>query len=579
MRRIPVHCWTCVGRINDLSVSPDGKLWLVTALSHTYYSDGPVNEWHYGPTLYKTRDSLSSFNGPHLDRISFFNRDTAIITGYIQSDTSEEYSSKNGYFRTTDAGKSWQLRTFGDDQWIYDVFTTPEGKAWMGGSDGKILYSADFGKTWAKLNSPYNSLSRMARIYMQDERRGVAGALGNKLYTTSNNWKTYSRIPTPLDQKKYRIPNDEDYHDDRIDNLAVWGNRIVVAQQGHIFYTEQNTIEWKAFPQAISQFALDASDGKLYGITEGNTIIMFTAPDKWNAFTAGKLEAGVLNMKAVAGNVYVLDRADEVHKANDHFYAHSPLFTSDRPIPTLEIIRQGVNIRWGVTGNQIYLSSRDGDKWRRETSLPFDVTDFHLRDDSTALLWDGVQSHVYRLHSHQASSYVYGHPLAEFLRSPVRSFSVVSGTRGCFHFREDLALYAAKSDGQFEMRQYLKDRDEQEIAKVPPGVHQRALADILSSISDEPDYMPSITDFKITASDMDSFRQTIKRLTAKKREIRISGPGYAPRLSEVFSYASGYYLRSYHQRHADKAQSYVEHHQQLAGHLLSQRRRRYADRE
>lgn len=85
------------GRITEISVAPDERIWLTTYLGEIYYANSIDSNWHYGQlNPPKEEDDYLGLSYPDLDRISFFNADTAIMTGFINS----KEGSKNGYYRT-----------------------------------------------------------------------------------------------------------------------------------------------------------------------------------------------------------------------------------------------------------------------------------------------------------------------------------------------------------------------------------------------------------------------------------------------------------------------------------------------
>jgi hypothetical protein len=216
---VPLH-----GR-SALSFSPAGFLCAVSEAG-AYYSVSADSNWHVGKIL--GSDKANTDNT--YQHINFFNKDTAILTGYI---TFHDSKSKSGVYITTNAGKSWSNFSFGGDSWIYDVYSDSCGKAWMGGSSGCIYYSENFGTTWTMLNSPYNSITRMAAIFMRNPAEGISGALTNLMYGTRDNWKTYYKIVTPHDQKKI-IPRDHT-SGYRINKILLWKNFIVVTQEKECF--------------------------------------------------------------------------------------------------------------------------------------------------------------------------------------------------------------------------------------------------------------------------------------------------------------------------------------------------------
>ena len=204
------------GSIRGFAVSPSEKLWLVSAAGEAVRCDHLGDNWHYVRPFCEMKKDYSLFDN-NLDNVTFFNEDTALITGYI-SQTKEALSKKNGYYRTTDGGKTWSSMDFGGSSWIYDIFVDPHGHAWMGGSSEDMYYSEDYGVTWKTIPRPFGK-NRIMSIYMEDGTNGITAS--NHLYVTQDNWRSSQTIPSPSDQKKYT----NDPKDYRLDNRL---NKIVV---------------------------------------------------------------------------------------------------------------------------------------------------------------------------------------------------------------------------------------------------------------------------------------------------------------------------------------------------------------
>jgi hypothetical protein len=123
-RELQIH-----GRVDELSLSPAGRIWLTTAAGRTHFADKLGGDWKQGTLLLASPDSWS---GMSIGRISFLDADTAIATGYLGTTR----GAQDTLYRTTDAGLTGQPVKFGRGEWIYDVFTNEAGEAWMGGSSG-----------------------------------------------------------------------------------------------------------------------------------------------------------------------------------------------------------------------------------------------------------------------------------------------------------------------------------------------------------------------------------------------------------------------------------------------------------
>lgn len=113
-----------------LTVGPDEKLWLVSKTGGIFYCNNIDSGWHYNPHFSNTT-AWFAIDNPVFDRVSFFNKDTAIITGYISA--VQGSSDKDGYFLTRDGGRTWQRLNYGGYSWIYTAFNEQSGNAWLGG--------------------------------------------------------------------------------------------------------------------------------------------------------------------------------------------------------------------------------------------------------------------------------------------------------------------------------------------------------------------------------------------------------------------------------------------------------------
>lgn len=490
------------GRIDELSVSPAGKLWLVTALSETYYANSVSGGWHRGPIL---TDSAAEkeYRQPHLVRVNFLDEETAIITGYIGSETGK--GRKDGLFRTTDGGKTWKLLSYGGDDWIYTVFNDASGNIWMGGSGGAIYHSADKGLRWKKLRSPYNSSTRTADIFMRDASHGIAGALGNELYLTSDNWNSFRKIATPKDQKLYQNRG-QVFTDDRFEKVGVWQNWLVVQQGTNVWYTDTGKIHWQAFATPLRDFAIDQAAGQFYGVSLNDEPLMMISPTQSQTLATVRLPGDPTDIKAVGGTLYALIGNSEVYAIGKDHTEHDGLYTTEGSIPTPELVRKGINLNWGSDGDQLYLADGSSGTWYREAKLPFTVTAFRLVDDSSAVLWDGGRNYRYSLRSHAWVLDTLIHPLAHFLERPVKWLGIRSGSRGCFHFVEDqVSFITYDKNDPFVMKTFFRDGEELRNRKLPEGITPARVAALLSRIDAHTSFLPRLSDFHIGKEDSKNY--------------------------------------------------------------------------
>ncbi|AWH84832.1 hypothetical protein HYN59_06695 [Flavobacterium album] len=503
------------GRADEISVSPDEKIWLVSAMGNTYYTDNINSDWHYGRS-FGNGDLIGS---THLERISFFNKDVAIMTGYIPGPDAEE---KSGYFLTSDGGKNWKMLDFGDNSWIYDVFVDAGGNAWMGGSSGSILFSSDFGQHWKKLNSPYNSETRMAAIFMQSPTVGVSGALHGSIYCTVDNWKSSRKIITPFEQYKF---NGEDYNDDRIKKVLLWNDHIVVNQNGHVYYTKADKINWQLFPVAIIDFELDTDSKTLFAVTDKLEVVEFFLPTQFRKFRDSSIFGYPTCCKVVNHSLYVLSD-QEIYKVNNAGLTHRIPYTTDKPIEEPRIVKHGKNIIWGINGKQVYLAGEDR-VWYRENALDIVVTDLMLLNDSNAIFWDGEDNYSYSLKDHTPEKIVPNSPLNAFLASPIRSFSITAGSQGCFHSQEDVVNYEISNDSVYTTGVFVSKYMDKKPLDFTKKINIAGLENSLHSINAHPSSMPSLKDFGITGKDIRDYKAMVNEqikemqgLTKKERLAR-----------------------------------------------------------
>lgn len=487
------------GRINEISVSPDEKIWLVTAIGNTYYTDNIDSTWHYGKPIFKSSDQFGLDN-PNLERISFFNKDTAIMTGYIS--ISKRDAINNGYYLTRNAGRTWKLLDFGGDSWIYAIYTDKQGNAWMGGLSKELYYSNDYGKSWKTLALAYKESDRTYGIYMTDSQNGIASSDYNEILITTNNWKTSRSIPTPLDQNKYQ-KEETGYSDERISKIQLWNNYIVLNQHGRVYYSDMTNIDWKPFPIKVYDFEVDNNSKKLFSISDSLKIVSFTSPTEFHLLTDKRLSSYPIDIKAVNGSLFVLASGSDVYKVNENGLTRAILYTTDKKITEPQIVKQGTKLIWGINGNQIYLADDNKRKWYRENVLDFNITDFKLLNDSVAILWDGKKNnYTYSLIDHKAKQYFPETPLETFLASPIKAFILNSGSQGCFHGYNNEIRYERVNDSIFETTTTSTNSSrEKKSSNFQNKISNSSLTKILTDISSNPSAVPSFKDFQITDAD------------------------------------------------------------------------------
>lgn len=496
------------GRVNEISVSHDQTVWLTTAIGKTFYNRDTNSTWSYGEEFKDT--SQAWINRPNLERISFFNKDTAIMTGYIKGTKHKN----NGYYYTVDACRTWELMEFDGSSWIYDVFIGRDGRAWMGGSSGEILYSEDNGINWMKLNSPFDSSSRMHYMYMLNNNEGISGALRSEIYLTSNNWQTYSKIETPLEQNKYE--SDDQASIDRIEKVIFWNNYIVVNQNGNIYYSRKDKIKWKEFNLELIDFELDQNTQELYAVTDDLRLVLYQSPSNFKHLTEVSLKNTPIGLSVMNESLYLLFPHYEFIKVNSKEVKHVLPYTTERKITKPRIVKQSNKFSWGSSFNHLYLSDNDGENWYRENKLDFYIAEIIPLNDSTAILWDGAYTnYLYSLNSHSAEKYVLNKPLDNFLNVPIENLKIISENSGCYHHAVDILDYVPYEELNMQVEK-IKISADSNMTTFKRELSVSKLMDILCQINDDPSSIPALEQFNIVEEDKTNYLKLVdKRLSGQ----------------------------------------------------------------
>ena len=503
-----------VGRITEISVAPDEQIWLTTYMGGIYFTNSIDSNWHYGrldPSAEDDKEDYLSLKKPNLNRISFFNADTAIMTGFMHffDDWKSPY---DGYYRTTDGGRTWELRSFGGEGRIYEACVNSRGDAWIGTAGKKIHYSDDFGEHFKALKIPFKKSDRIYALYMADAFRGIVGSEANEILITEDNWHTARNIPTPLDQKKVEASEREDQP--RVDKVLIWGPYLIAKQCGKSFYTlTTNKIDWQPFPVQIIDLSLDKGCNLLCAIDDSLRVLWFASPTEYGSPLNERLPAYPIDIKAVNGSLYMILANKMVGRANhEGLTCHIP-YTTDHPIEEPWLKESGEHLIWGEEDGQLYIADKKDSCWYREAVLDFPTCGIKLLSDSVAILWDGLRNHLYSLQNHTVKDYSYREPLRDFLAAPIKKFTISSGSRGCFHYNGNQIEFNAEDNSLFNAAVMSKvggyqDRTD---SLVDITVNGAQLVRLLEHINANPDETLEIQDFKVTEVDKKHYMERLQK--------------------------------------------------------------------
>lgn len=494
------------GRVAGINVAPNGKLWLVSATGHSYYAERIDSNWHYGPTIFSGKNG-KPWDDPTFDRVSFFNQDTAFISGYISVVHGDLV--KNGIYVTSNGGRDWRVVDFGGNDWIYDAFVDRSGRAWMGGSSGDIYFSGNFGDAWTKLNSPFNSSTRMHKIFMANSNDGVAGALHNQIYITHDNWQTSQQIVTPEDQRKIDV---DDLTGERIESVALWNSRVIVSQGGRVFNSGLDNIMWEPFPFSVSDFHVDAESRMLYCVLTNKHVIQVDSNMRPTYLTKDPLPAMPWSIQVVKDEVFLLDEAFAIIKLKKDGFTRAAFYTTDRKIAEPALIGNGPLLTWGLNGNQLYMSRNHGVDWFRLEEFGRRFHDLLVLTDSLVVLWDGNDNYTYSLHDPLLRPYVHTNPLSDFLKGKLVSVQIDAGSRGCFHNEGNIISYRVKNDTTLSsMEAVSSSYDDRHQSLFRNEVSLVSLEKILRTVDLYAGQGPTIDKFNITDSDKNQYLKLVRK--------------------------------------------------------------------
>lgn len=518
------------GRVTELSISPDQKLWIGTYLGQLYFSDSFDSTWHIYNTskAFNFAPDVASVYKPNLDRISFFNDNEAILTGYISL---EKGGSKNGLFKTDDGGKTWTSIDFGGDMWVYDAFVDSNGNAWIGGSSGKLHYSDNYGNTWNICSTPNNPSIRIKSIFMADSFQGIIGTTGhygnskeNYLYSTTDNWKTCTPVETPFSQGKI----DSDGKGLDVDEVYIWKNYYIVKQGKDYFYSNKSEFKWERLQKNLQIISIDKISKRLYGITDSLQIIEIKDFENYVNISANFVKRKPKTFKSVNDCIYILDEDNEVYKINQNQNKSSLLYSNEIQISPPIIQDSYGNTKAGVEGKQILLFDNQQNKWYRSVAVDFYIHDFYLKNKTEAILWAGYNSYLYNLTNNQIEIFKYEKPLHEFLSSNIVEVTINCGRScgygGCHGVRFDQIIYEHKDSLMlcdkyviFSVGELGANRKEKK-KKYKSSFREANLSDILKGINENPYVIPSFKDFKIDGMDKIFNAEKVNQISSKSEK-------------------------------------------------------------
>jgi len=376
------------GRIGEVDVGPDGRLWMGSAQGEIFSADSVNGDWRMAagpPPLPEDSFDIGVFL-PHIDRVTWVGPRTAIASGYVGQGESQTHDR---VLRTTDGGVRWDTVSFGDDQWVYDAFVDRAGGVWMGGSTGTLLFSADSGRTWRKVASPFDG-SRVHAIWIDDGRTGVVGALGNALALTRDGGRTGDQLPTPFDQHKYR-PADPESNDHELGEVALLDGTLWVAQEGHTFTSPVAAVAWTEVSPGdpLRTFTVDRASGTVYALGASRHVYEIPPGGAPRRLADAPLHAQATHLSVRDGVVYTVDEQGGLYRISRDRTVYSRPLTRTPARPRLWHVAGTAGVTYGASDFGVYATADSGRTWRLAGTSPLAIAGVLPLDGGRLMLWSG----------------------------------------------------------------------------------------------------------------------------------------------------------------------------------------------
>lgn len=484
------------GGISEIGVSPSEKIWLATKAGNTYYTDKIGELWSFGP--FGTKDPLSMDFGGTFERVNFFSEKIMMISGYIHG----ENSNTDFVYRSEDGGLNWNKVKFGKSSWIDAAYINDKGKAWMSGNSQLIYYSENSGKTWKSFDKAGNENAlRFATIHFaKDEKTGLFGSFWNVLYKTTDNCLTWERLPTPLDQKKYKRLSKE--HRPDIKKIRIFGDYYIINQQGNIFYTKSDNIDWIELPN-IADFET-TSDESIYLIDKDLKIDLRDSSfvSIWQSNKQLRSLPIAINTK---NNSLFAFTFSEIYKINKNDFIVSKLMTNEVPIgePYLKVNYKGEEI--GFDGNTVLRFDEKRTEWYRFMELPINVSNAVIFKKQIVIADNYLdQRLVVDIDEQKTTKYGLPKSLFNLSANKIEKFSIEIGSQGCFHNDKQYKEYQLKNN-TFK----LIKKGKQFLSKMDKEISSEILNDIVIEINNSRFKELTVNDLEVSKKDLENFKNFI----------------------------------------------------------------------
>jgi photosystem II stability/assembly factor-like uncharacterized protein len=494
------------GGVSELGISPSEEIWVATKAGNVYYTKQIGELWHIGP--FGSLDPYNFSSGKTFERLNFFSEDTMMISGFIQEGGKQDF-----VFWSGNHGKTWEKVKFGKSSWIDAAYINNNGKAWMSGNSQLIYHTEDNGRNWKAFDKAGNENAlRFSTIHFaKDEQTGLFGSFWNIIYKTTDNCQSWKKLPTPLTQGKYERLSKEERPDIR--KIRIFGNYYIINQQGRVFITKSNTIDWTYLPEIID-FEV-SEDEDLYTINQDLSISLYNSAfsKTWQSEKSLKNSFRAIGVRN--NNLFVLT-FESIYKINPDSFIVSQLFTDEIQIqePYLKLNFEGEE--YGFGNKDILSFDKKKKQWYRFMTVDFSISNATLFDNKM-ILADRSLNKQYTFDQEEKSVNEYNLPERLFSNLVVKELHFENGSQGCFHSNNSLRTYIKKGEKYVVDK---KTRSSKYLSRADNEIEVVKVEQIINTIDKSRFSKVSLNELKINENDINEFKKFID-----KEEQRINKSG------------------------------------------------------
>lgn len=416
-----VSCYT------NFCVSSNGQLWMSTACGMVYTANGIHSTW---------RTVLDA--GGHFERMAAYGSNTLVAAGFL-------HGRNYDYVLRTGTG-GWRWDTVVIDprlHWVHACCAHADGRIWLGSasghSDGLLAYSADSGQTFQVLRTEFDGQTGIHSLYMVSADSGFLGNYFNSIFTTSDNWRTIHRLPTPMDQN---LVVERTYMDTWINRIRQWGDRLIVTESQSTFYTSLNgETDWQRLPLGINDsYEVDTLTGALWAVGDSGQLVRLTDWEHVQHYDVRDVR--IIGIKDSCA--YCVAAAGVLRVSPEGRVDTCGFYTTERPIDEPETTLAHGTLLWGTDHSSVYILDADG--WYRVAQPGGRIRSIRPCPDGddriVAVLADGSNYTVDT--AGRIEPYVLHRPLDAFVKAGLQEMEITTYSAGCFNFAPNTVRYSCR---------------------------------------------------------------------------------------------------------------------------------------